>query len=260
MFKYNNTIYNNISNIRYYTGISCKNSPNTQCKNNNSIKDKLALTFAEQNPIGKVTPAKIYENADIQKLNILEDNQGKSGIYRWTHKELGKFYIGSAENIKRRLKNYYSISCLEKEIKKNNSYIYRALLKYGYSAFSLDIIEYCHKICLIKKEQYYLDLIKPEYNILKYAYSMKGFKHTRNTKKLMQSNGLRRILSEETKEKITANSVTAQSVIVTNIKTGQAKEFVSIRRAAYYINESHLSYIAKSLNKKGIYKGKIILL
>jgi group I intron endonuclease len=30
----------------------------------------------------------------------------------------------------------------------------------------------------LERENYYLDILKPEYNILKYAYSMLGYKHT----------------------------------------------------------------------------------
>jgi group I intron endonuclease len=52
--------------------------------------------------------------------------------------------------------------------------IHRTLLKYGYSAFSLYILEYCNKEDLISREQYYLDLYKPEYNVLKIAGSSVG--------------------------------------------------------------------------------------
>jgi group I intron endonuclease len=34
---------------------------------------------------------------------------------------------------------------------------------------------------LLDKEQFYLDLLITEYNILKYAYSLFGFKHSQNT-------------------------------------------------------------------------------
>jgi group I intron endonuclease len=44
-------------------------------------------------------------------------------------------------------------------------YINRALLKDGYSSFSLYILEYCDEKDLIQREQYYFDLLKPEYNI-----------------------------------------------------------------------------------------------
>lgn len=40
-------------------------------------------------------------------------------------------------------------------------------MKYKHKNFSLDIIEYCEPYLLIEREQYYLDLLKPEYNILK---------------------------------------------------------------------------------------------
>jgi hypothetical protein len=29
-----------------------------------------------------VVPVKIYDNADVKKLNIIKENKGKSGIYR----------------------------------------------------------------------------------------------------------------------------------------------------------------------------------
>ena len=83
----------------------------------------------------------------------------------------GKSYVGSAIDLSRRLKNYYNISYLETEIKKNNSMIYKALLKYGYSIFKLDIIEFCDPIALIVREQYYIDHLKPEYNILNFICS-----------------------------------------------------------------------------------------
>lgn len=66
-------------------------------------------------------------------------------------------------------------------------HIYKAILKYGHSNFSLDILEYCDPKFLIKKE-YYIDFLKPEYNILKIAGSSLGFKHSLNTRALMNIN------------------------------------------------------------------------
>ena len=62
--------------------------------------------------------------------------------------------------------------------------INKALLKYGYFPFSLEIMEYCDAtkaVVLAEQEQYYLDLLKPEYNILKVAGSSLGFKHSPET-------------------------------------------------------------------------------
>jgi group I intron endonuclease len=79
----------------------------------------------------------------------------------------------------RRFYNYYSIIHLNK---KQSSLIYRSILKYGYSNFSLDILEYCESSLCISREQYYLDLLKPEYNILKIANSRLGSKQSEATK------------------------------------------------------------------------------
>jgi group I intron endonuclease len=144
-------------------------------------------------------PVKIYANADIQKMQILKENKGKSGVYRWVNKETGKSYVGSGTNLARRFYNYYSAALL---IKHDCMVINRALLKYGYSNFTLEIIEYCEPSNVIAREQFYLDLLKPEYNILVKAGSNLGFKHTEETKQKIgeASQGLKR--SEETKRKM----------------------------------------------------------
>ena len=64
------------------------------------------------------------------------------------------------------------------ELNRNPRPIHAALLKYGYENFKLEILEYCKADELLVREQYYLDLIKPEYNILTNAYSLLGFKHS----------------------------------------------------------------------------------
>nr|QCW06883.1 hypothetical protein [Drechslerella brochopaga] len=152
-----------------------------------------------------IIPAISYFDPDKQKLNIYKDNNKKSGIYRWVNKSSGKSYIGSALNLSRRFTNYYSRSFLIKETKNSNSVIYKALLKHGYSGFQLEILEYCNLDILIEREQYYINLIKPEYNILKTAGSSVGFKHSKASIELIRAAALNRkpkIISEETKYKI----------------------------------------------------------
>lgn len=56
---------------------------------------------------------------------------------------------------------------------KSKSKIYSSLLKHGYNAFTLDILEYCEKEELITREQYYIDKLSPSYNILKIAVRKK---------------------------------------------------------------------------------------
>lgn len=61
--------------------------------------------------------------------------------------------------------------------------INRALNKSKYTNFSLEILEYCTESDVIAREQYYLDLLRPEYNGLRVADSSLSFKHSEETLK-----------------------------------------------------------------------------
>ena len=60
-------------------------------------------------------------------------------------------------------------------------FINKAILKHGYYNFRLDILEYCAPEECIEREQFYIDALKPEYNILNIADSSLGYKHTKET-------------------------------------------------------------------------------
>lgn len=114
----------------------------------------------------KLKPIITYNDTLLNKFNALYDNIGKSVIYRWVHNINGKSYVGSSKDLYRRLKYYYyNVDFLTKRVLTSNSRIYKALLENGYKNFTLEILEYCDKNNLIEREQYYIDLIKPEYNI-----------------------------------------------------------------------------------------------
>jgi group I intron endonuclease len=87
----------------------------------------------------------------------------------------GKQYVGSAVDLRVRLRTYFNRNALKRD---NNMLICRALLKHGYSNFTLEILKYCSPEKCIKWEQLFLDLLNPEYNILKNAYSSLGYKHS----------------------------------------------------------------------------------
>ncbi len=42
----------------------------------------------------------------------------------------------------------------------------------------MDILEYCSKTELLEREQFYLNKLNPKYNILKFAYSLLGYRHS----------------------------------------------------------------------------------
>lgn len=76
----------------------------------------------------------------------------------------GKRYIGSSKYLYKRFREYYNINYLLRNTKMS---ICRALLKYGYQNFSLTIIEFCEPEKCLKRESYYIKLLKVEYNISK---------------------------------------------------------------------------------------------
>lgn len=68
-----------------------------------------------------------------------------------------------------------------------NSHLQNAYDKYGNDSLEFEIIEYIEiddniKETLLEREQFWIDTVNPEYNILPIAGSTLGFKHTEETK------------------------------------------------------------------------------
>jgi group I intron endonuclease len=154
------------------------------------ININLDLLYFDSIIIYSFIPAVFYDNANTEKSRILSDNKGKAGIYLWEHKESGKKYVGSAVDLSRRLQDYYSTY----RLKRDNTYITNSLIHHGHSNFSLTILVYLDildlsksesKKLVLESEQKFIEELKPEYNILKFAGNSLGFKHTDKTKELM---------------------------------------------------------------------------
>ena len=217
--------------------------------------DSVCFYSTNNNPIlpySAIVPVISYSNADIQKTAILNDNKNRVGIYRWVNLTTGKTYIGSSGNLSDRFRKYFNINFLEKEVMKNNSHIYRSLIKNGYSNFKLEILEYCEVDILMEREQYYFDRCNPEYNILKIAGSLRGFKHSEATKEIMSLIKKNNIISDETRLKIATTLSKGEYVMVKNNETGEILSFLSIRKAAEFI-VIHPSYLAKTLKLSTFY-------
>ena len=147
-------------------------------------------------------------------------------------------------NLGIRLRNYFKVSFLSHSTRKM-MVINKALMKYGYSKFKLEILEYCDPKELVEREQYYMDFLSPEYNVLKTAYSSLGYKHTEDTLVKIRSNLEKLNLSKSVKVK------------VTNLETNVLTEYVSLREAAKSLNTNKTTlkeYILNSKAYKGIYK------
>jgi group I intron endonuclease len=144
-----------------------------------------------------------------------------------------------------------------------------ALLKYGYSNFRLEILEYCEKKETVSREQYYFDLFEPEYNILKLAGSTLGFKHSQDTLNHMKTHHLvddelrkKRSLarlgvkaSDYTRAKLSAatTALIGIPVIVKNINTNEETEYVNLTEAGKALGVSRTA-IKKALDLEKVLK------
>jgi group I intron endonuclease len=212
-------------------------------------------------------PIKSYGNAEQLKEVILTENRNKPGIYRWINNLNNKTYVGSGINLSKRLGNYYN----KADLTRNPRPITQALLKHGHSNFTLEIREYCPQASLLEREQFYLDLLKPEYNILKFAYSMLGFKHSPDNlakfklktispehKEILSLSHTGKMVSQETRDKLAVATATYRSnnqtsaeglanlkastieregvaVKVLNIKTNEVREFTNQTEAGVFL-------------------------
>jgi group I intron endonuclease len=150
----------------------------------------------------KINPEVVYSNFSDRE-RIIQENKDKSGIYRWTNKLSGKSYVGSSINLSKRFNQYFSPKLLSN--RRYISLIYQALLKYKFENFRLEILEYCDKESVICREQFYLDLLKPKYNIYLKAGSPMGFKHSEKSRAIMKTLAEKRRHSKETRMKIGAS-------------------------------------------------------
>lgn len=103
----------------------------------------------------------------------VDTNMNASGIYKWINLVNGKIYIGSAVKFRKR-KDLHLLNLRRGD--HHSKYLQYAYNKYGEDKFKFEIIELCSKENLETREQYYLDTLKPEYNICKRTDSRLGIK------------------------------------------------------------------------------------
>lgn len=221
----------------------------------------------------------VYSNVDKQKESILKENRNKSGVYKWINNVNGNSYVGSSVNLSKRLSEYLNVNYL---LRRDNMTINKALLKYGYSDFSLLILEYCEPDVCIEREQYYIDLYKPEYNILKLAGSRLGYTHTEETLAKLKNRKVsaewRFLMSEKSKGdknpmfgrtgdknpmfgtvKPKGSGRPSQKIEVLDLLTNEKIEYESISTASLALNiKVHRISMYFSNNQKKPYKGRYV--
>lgn len=114
------------------------------------------------------------------------DGKNKSGIYQILNTKNNKFYIGSSKDLRKRQLTHFSN--LRKGTHKN-IILQQAYNKYGEQYFKFNIIEEISISDLIIREQFYIDSLKPYYNINQIANSSYGVKRRPETiEKIRQAN------------------------------------------------------------------------
>lgn len=153
------------------------------------------------------------------------------GIYMITCTANGKQYIGQSIDIKRRFTQH--------KTQTSNKNLKEDFERYGLDAFTFEILEECATEELIAREYYYLNTLKPEYNILmegkpifvsdrtreKQRQAKLGKKHTpEHCEKIRKSNRGKKMDYEACKKHFKA---------VRCVETGQI--FESIQQAADFV-------------------------
>lgn len=142
-----------------------------------------------------------------------------SGIYKITCLSNNKTYIGSSKNCNVRYNQHtYKLN----KGKHKNQHLQNAWNKYGKENFVFEILATCPPEYLIKLEQWFLDSLKPEYNICKIAHSTLGIKLSETVKQNLRNKRLGKKLSEETKAKISFTNTGRKMSVEAVEKTRQA--------------------------------------
>ena len=213
----------------------------------------------------------------LNNSNLLTNTYlNKSGIYQIINLINGKTYVGSSVNLKRRVNEYLNPLYISRNLKKGNSKILKALLKYGYINFEFKILEFIEfetsqskserRNLLLNKEQYYINEIKPEYNINQEAGNNLGRVYSEEVRRKMSlakigkpGNKKGAILSLESRALFREKSGMATGITMLDENNKILDKFESIQIASDItgISRSRISRSARNIRKEIIENGKV---
>jgi group I intron endonuclease len=124
-----------------------------------------------------------------------------SGIYIIKTSIDNRVYVGSTKDIAQRRREHI---CKLKSNKHHNKQLQQLVKDNGISIISIEVLELCLESELIAREQYYIDTIPNQFNVLPNAGSLLGFKFTDESKSKMSKSGKGKKFSEDHKRKIGA--------------------------------------------------------
>lgn len=191
-----------------------------------------------------------------------------TGIYKITNTDNGKFYIGSAVNIKQRFAQHRSSF---KYNKHDNNYLQKAWNKYGKQVFKLEVVLYCDSENMLFYEQRILDMCfklqrTQIYNICPIAGNCMGRPVTPQTREKI-SNGNKgkpsymkgRTHSEEARQKISQAHKGKPSSNLgkkASLETRQKQSLAKKGRPSAFLGKSHspeaIAKMSRTWFKKGM--------
>ena len=166
-----------------------------------------------------------------------------TGIYKLTHKDSGKVYIGQSKHLKRRLNEHKR--CENSEDKKGSqSVVRRAIKKYSFDAFDFEIILYCQEgeymnMIETKLIQFYDCLVPKGYNVR--DGGNKVFMSEEGRKRISKANS-GRIVSEETRLKL---SESGKKAYLNNPRGDEWNQKLSIALTGKKKSEEHILKISE---------------
>ena len=166
-----------------------------------------------------------------------------TGIYKLTHKESGKVYIGQSKHLKRRLNEHRR--CEKSNDKKGSqSVVRRAIKKYSFDAFDFEIILYCQEgeymdLMETKLIQSYDCLVPKGYNVR--DGGNKVFMSEEGRKRISKANS-GRIVSEETRLKL---SESGKKAYLNNPRDDEWNQKLSIALSGKKKSEEHILKISE---------------
>ena len=151
------------------------------------LSDVGSILSREHNLVGGYAMDTLSPHAD--NGNLSSRIPKASGIYKIACIVTGKFYIGSTSNLYDRRKSHLS------KLRRNehgNPKLQAAWNKYGEASFTYDVLELVLPMSLTAREQYWIDKLKPLFNLASVAGSRLGIKDSPETREKIRQSKLGR--------------------------------------------------------------------
>lgn len=179
-------------------------------------------------------------------------------IYSINNTSTNQSYVGSTINFHRRISTHLRI------LRRNchhSPYLQNSFNKYGEQSFVFSVLEILDDPNkLISKEQYWIDTLQPEFNVLKVANSHLGARRTREVCEKISRALTGKKLSNETKQKIRICNLGKRHTLETRNKISESNKgkhnvskelrlLLSALNKNKIISEQHKDQIRRKLSR-----------